>query len=82
MSNGGKTARPSVTQRVAVRPGVWLEVRPALGVGNGTVFRMVSRGTRGGFGGKHTLEPGHPLSARYVCQLLDRKAREAGVEPR
>ena len=77
---GGKTARLSVTQRAALRLGVWLEARPALGVGNGAVFCTVSRGTRGGFGGEHALEPGRPLSARYVRQMLDRKAREAGLE--
>jgi integrase len=77
---GGKTARLPVTQRAAVRLGVWLEARPDLGLSNGAVFCTVSRGRRGGFGGERTLEPGRPLSARYVRQLLDRKAREAGIE--
>jgi len=77
---GGKLARLPVTQRAAVRLGVWLEARPLLGVWNGAVFCTISRGRRGGFGGEHSLEPGRALSARYVRQLLDRKAREAGIE--
>lgn len=77
---GGKTARLPVTQRAAVRLGVWLEARPALGLGNGAVFCTISRGLRGGFGGEHALAPGRPIGARYVRQLLDRKAREAGIE--
>jgi integrase/recombinase XerD len=78
---GGKTARLPVTQRAAVRLGVWLEARPALGIGNGAVFCTVTRGQhRGGFGAETALEPGRALNARYVRQLLDRKAREAGIE--
>jgi hypothetical protein len=41
----------------------------------------VTRGQhRGGFGAETALEPGRALNARYVRQLLDRKAREAGIE--
>jgi integrase/recombinase XerD len=77
---GGKTASLPVTLRAAARLGEWLEARPSLGICNGAVFCTISRGKRGGFGGEHTLEPGHPISARYVRQVLDRLAERAGLE--
>jgi len=88
---GDKPARLPVTLRAAARLGVWLEARTALGVGNGAVFCTVTRGRHftpqagpqgfaAGAGVETTLAPGGALSARYVGQLLDRKAAEAGIE--
>ena len=79
-SKTGKKTNQPVTLRGAARLGEWLEARPALGIGNGVVFCTVSKGQRGGFGGEKTLAPGRAISARYVRQLLDRKAQEAGIE--
>lgn len=78
---GDKQRRHVLTQRAAVRLGVWLEARAALGIGTGPVFCTVSKGQqRNGFGGDRTLEPGRALDSRYVRYLVDRKAKEAGIE--
>jgi integrase/recombinase XerD len=88
---GGKTASLPVTLRAAARLGEWLESRAVQGVGNGAVFCTISRGRHftpqagpqgfiAGAGAETTLEPGRPVSARYVRQVLDRLAEKAGLE--
>ena len=77
---GDKPASLAVTLRAAARLGQWLEARAEQGIGNGAVFCTVSRGKRSGFGGEHVLEPGKPISARYVRQVLNRLAEKASLE--
>lgn len=82
---------PVVTLRAAARLWEWLAIRAARGIGNGAVFCTVSRGRHfapqagpqgfvAGTGAETALEPGRPISARYVRQVLDRLVEKAGLE--
>lgn len=89
---GGKPANLAVGRRAAVRLAHWLEARKALGLKAGALFCTISRGkrargrvtTEGFAAGTEVveLEPGRPISAGYVRQLLTRLAERAGIEQR
>jgi len=71
---------------------LWAEKRAALGLNGGPLFCTVSSGTRvhgapsaDGFSrgtAETALQPGGPLSSRYVRALVARLAEEAGIERR
>ena len=60
---------------------VWQDRRAALGIGDGPLFCTVSTGAASGhFAGEgQALEPGRPLSSRYVRELVARLAQKAGI---
>ncbi len=61
----------------------WQAHRERLGLNGGAFFCTISSGKRdSGFAKDATLEPGKPLSASYVRQLVKRLAGKAGIERR
>jgi integrase len=82
----GKKPRQGIPLAPVTRQALelWQEKRSKLGLKGGLLFCTISAGTRcAGFAkGQGHLEPGEPLDARYVRQLVKRLAGKAGIERR
>lgn len=77
------------SRRVPLPPGtadwlrLWLASRRGVGIGSGPVFCTISRGERrAGFARDAELQPGRPLSDRYLRALVARCAWKAGIQRR
>lgn len=79
---GTKAARQPLTLRTAAKLGTWLQERAALGLLGNVIFCTISQGHSAGYFSQpgQPLQPGRPVSATYVRELVKRLARAAEIE--
>lgn len=78
---GARPARQPLTLRAAAKLGTWLQGRAGLGLMDGAIFCTISEGHCAGYFARpgERLQPGKPVSATYVRQLVKRLARSAQI---